>query len=759
MNIKLPLFYLVFFGSILLQGQALQQAPCGTSAPPQQWDSWFNAKVDEYQKNLLANKTQSVSRTIPVIVHVVHYNQAVGTYPNIDSNQVKSQIAVLNDDFAGVGSGVNGVPPQFSNLVANTGIRFCLATLSPSGGVLPERGIDRVNALANTWMDPSTPTVNLQNYINTTIIPATIWDPTKYLNIWLTDKPASVTINGFATYPAGTGLTGLLNGNFGTATNDGIWCYTKAFGTVGSILAPNDKGRTATHELGHWLGLRHIWGDGNCLSDYCHDTPPSKQAYTGCVISTPTNACGINQSPQGEMPMNFMDNLDDACKYMFTPGQNIRMQVALSQCQNRYLLGTHSLCTATPVPASSSSAVASFNLSNSQCLGAPFTPFNTSSGYPNPTFIWSSSPAALFNPGNSVANPAITINNAGSYTLTLVATNSLSSSSYSMVVNATGTCVPFNLCLDSIKMIRNVDTLKSYQVPNDGNVLACQSGFRGYLAGTNCYKDKAFAQYFPTTSFTSTPQPQINSVIVLFNKFGTISQNAFSQVTCRIYGGNNATGPVAQIGSPISYSLNQIVATPVVNTVGYLGKPNYTINPGVIPFRFDFLQPIIPNSNSGFFASVEPNFNAIFADSINIFTNNLNNNSTDSSSWFLQSPSNTWRSYRSNRGTKVQLAIIPQITCSPVLGVKDEKNNLNSNVNIMPNPSNGIISLIFTLSSEENINMSLYNSLGQKLYADTFKQVGSSVLDIDLSSHPNGVYFMELTNGKEKVVKKLIINH
>src|SRR6185503_12778543 len=100
----------------------------------------------------------------------------------------------------------------------------------------------------------------------------------------------------------------------------------------GSVVAPTNLGRTTTHELGHWLGLRHIWGDGNCLSDYCNDTPPAKAQHVGCVTVTPIDQCGVNQSPFGEMPMNFMDRSNDACMYLFTNDQNVRMQTAMSQC-------------------------------------------------------------------------------------------------------------------------------------------------------------------------------------------------------------------------------------------------------------------------------------------------------------------------------------------------------------------------------------------------------------------------------------------
>jgi hypothetical protein len=729
---------------------------CGTKAPPSEWDVWFNQQVETFIKNKQAGKSAQVTYTIPVIVHVIHYNQTLGTFPNIDSNQVKSQIDVLNKDFSAQGLNSGNCPPSFTNSVANPGIKFCRAKIHGVTNLpLTERGIDRVNAQANSWTNPNTPTLNLVNYMNTVIIPATIWDPTKYLNIWISDKPPTQTINGFATYPAGTSISGLFNGNVGTNTNDGIWVYTRAFGTVGAVSGPYDKGRTATHELGHWLGLRHIWGDGNCYSDYCSDTPPQNGPTTGCPASGVVDQCGVNTAPYGTMPMNFMDNTEDACRYMFTNDQNMRIQAAMSQCPQRNLLGTHGLCTPTNVPSSTSSAVASFYLGADLCTGTAITPYNTSSGYPSPTFFWSSSPAASFSPATNVANPGILFTNPGTYTISLVATNSLSSSSYTMLVTVTGSCNPFNPCLDSLRMIKTTDTLAAYSAPGSSVLTSCSSGYPGFLTGTNCYKDKEFAQYFPPTSYTSTPFPQVNSVLVLFDKSGT--KGTASNINCKIYGGSSGTGPGGVISNGTTAALSAIVASTPTNNVKYIGTSGYIYSGQIIPYRFDFSVPIIINTASGFFVSVSTP--VVPSDSIKIISNTRSNPSVDSSAWFLQSPNNNWRTLRYFRGAKVHLAMIPLITCSPVNGLSEDKNSLSSNVNIMPNPSEGVFNLVFTLRSETNVSVKVVNAIGQLITEDKIPQVGNNVFHIDLSHESNGVYFAEIMANGEKCVRKLVVQH
>lgn len=750
---KLPLFVAAIFSAFMGLSQSGQNPliPCGNTAPPQQWEAWMQEKIAEYKASQSSQRL--VSTVIPVVVHVIHFGEALGVFPNVDSNQVKSQIAVLNNDFAGTGLGAN-TPNPFSNLKSNTGISFCLAAKDPLDNALPEKGIHRVSAAANSWLSPATPTLDLKNYMKTIIIPATIWDPTKYLNIWISDKPQNYPMNGFATYPAGSGLSGLFGTDFSSTNFDGIWVWTKAFGTVGTQQAPYDKGRTATHELGHYFGLRHIWGDGNCLSDYVNDTPWHKQAHTGCVSSTPPDQCGVNSAPLGEMPMNFMDMSDDQCMWMFTHEQNTRMQIALSQSPYRNALGTHGKCL-TPTGVTTSSAVAGFTLGTTQCLGQPFYPFNTSSGYPSPTFLWSSTPAANFGPNTSVANPGITLTNPGTYTISLAATNSLSSSSYSMVITAYATCPQLSPCIDTLKAITTSDTLRSLklsQIPNPGS---CSGG---YLAGTNCYKDKEFAQFFSPATYSGTPNPQVNSVIVLFDSLGTNFQNSGTIITCKLYGGNVTQGPVSLMGQ-VNETLGNIVGTTKVQNIGYLGKPNQPpVNlTKIIPYKYNFATPLVINSTSGFFAAVQTATNSLM-DSINIMTNSRYNAAVDSSAWFLQF-TNSWKTFRSGRGMKIQLAIMPQITCSQGNGIEESSINLANSVMVMPNPGTGKFNVVFTLSKQQDIGLHVYNATGQQILDSRLGNVMNNVVEVDLTGYPDGIYFAEVDGQEGRTVKKIILTH
>ncbi len=244
--------------------------------------------------------------TIPVVVHVIHDNEAVGTGSNISDVQVLSQIEALSEDFRlnNADSLMPGHP--FWQFTSDVLIEFCLAKQTPNGQATT--GIDRqVGGLGWTMAD-----------INAWVKPQTIWDPSRYLNLWSIDfGGSSSSLLGYAQFPGGPDST------------DGVVIGYHYFGYLGNVTPPFDYGRTATHEVGHWLGLRHIWGDATCGDDFISDTPPQEASNSGCP-SFPYNAfntCGSDAN--GEMFMNYMDYVDDRCMVMFTYEQAVKMNTSL----------------------------------------------------------------------------------------------------------------------------------------------------------------------------------------------------------------------------------------------------------------------------------------------------------------------------------------------------------------------------------------------------------------------------------------------
>lgn len=726
---------------------------CGTPAPSAEWDAWFNQKVDEFKANNPSEKSQMANYTIPVIVHVIHGGQPVGTFPNLAQAQINSQLTVLNQDFASAGLNVGNLPAVFAPAKANTNVTFCMAVKNPTGGILAEPGIERINYTSKGWSNPTSfgSAAAFQAYVDGTIKPGSIWNPSFYMNIWITDEAAAVGLLGYATFPIGTGLVG-ITGN-GTATTDGLWCYSAAFGSssiypAGSYSPPYDKGRTAVHEIGHWVGLRHIWGDGTCATDYCNDTPPGQTANYNCPVHPyKLGTCAGNTT--GEMFQNFMDYTDDACMYIFTNDQRTRIQTAMS-------LGTYrSQLTASSVTLCSLAAAtptSNFALQATGCQSAAITPTNNSSGAPTPTYVWSTTPTVgvTYNPNNTATNPTITFNNVGSYTVTCAATNSVGTNSSSQPISITACAA---LCNDTIMNITNTSTLTLATAGSDTTTPGC-SPKAGYIFGSNCYQDQEKAEFFPLSMYSGIATPKIKSVIVLFYKDGTKGTGgaAATQVPLKLYNGTMAGGPTGTTTpiATVTANLGGITATTPTNSISYCGQPGIVYaNPIIIPYRYLLATPVAAPATNGFFASIKIPTTA--GDTAVI----MHAPAVSGTNWEYWSPSNWYNVATAWTGFNASMAILPEITCLPT-GLA-ESSVLASNVNLMPNPSTGLVNVIMTLPTSQNINITVTNALGQLITSTDIGNVSINAFTIDLTSKDNGVYFVTINNGQDRVVKRIII--
>lgn len=292
--------------------------------------------------------------TIPVVIHVIHNGEAVGTGSNISEAQAISQITVLNEDFGRFGAGFNNHPDG-----VDTRIRFCLAQRDPNGN--PSNGIDRINR--NTAGFTAPPYTNT-TYINSTIKPATSWDPNRYCNFWCMNLGSSLL--GYAQFPNSSGLTGFIC-NQGAANTDGVVVQFSSFGRI-NTTAPYNLGKTMTHEIGHWLGLRHIWGDATCGDDFCGDTPTHQTSNSGCPSHPKPNACGTAD----EMFENYMDYSHDACMNIFTRDQTTRMRTVLTSSPRRASLLNSDACL--PPVAADAQVVQLLSPMLDYCQGASITP-------------------------------------------------------------------------------------------------------------------------------------------------------------------------------------------------------------------------------------------------------------------------------------------------------------------------------------------------------------------------------------------------
>ncbi len=765
-------------------GQLLHRG-CGTALPEKGWDENFNQMVEKHKQDVATGRVSATTYTIPVVFHIIYSTGEVegasGSH-NVSATQCQQQITVLNADYNGTGyqtsqyatMGTGGhapfydyavsaalpAPDNLGTVIASSGITFCLATKNPSGTTLAEPGIDR-----HTWesisgaINPATTssgtvTTTLNTLFDNTIKPATIWDPTKYFNVWVSDGGGSGLL-GYATFPPLTSTTP-LNPSFGetvanVSTTDGVWMCYCGLGTSGTAAAPYQYGRTLTHESGHWLGLRHIWGDGNCLTDYCNDTPPASAAnYVAWPTSYPylANSCTgtppAGNGPDGDMFMNFMDYSDDAALWMFTTDQVNRFHTALANSPWRSGLTSSAanLCNITVT-----APTASFTPPASICATQNCVFTDNSSGPPT-SWSWSVSPATSVTITTStVQNPTFNFGVAGTYTVTDLVTNSAGSNSASHVVTVT-TCTT-STC-DTATHIKNTDTLSLYTT-GTCTYTGHTTPTNGYFAGTNCYGFTGLAEAYATTDFP-TGSLQVKGAIVTFYResttIGTHGTATHTATTLSMV--NSTTNPGAAAAATKAITFANIAATTGVTSVDYAGTPGLGYaSPIIVPYVATFTTPI--SLTTGFFMSLSMPTAA--GDTLALFTGAQNHNANNTA-WVDFGGS--WTTFASAAGQNFALAIFP-IVC-PVSTTGIENNHLGSNINLFPNPNNGQFTFAVSLSEATNLNFTVLNTLGQVVYTKTENNVSNAVLSCDLSHLAKGIYYANITDSNNnKTVKKIII--
>jgi Pregnancy-associated plasma protein-A len=242
--------------------------------------------------------------TIPTVVHVV-YNTPE---ENVSLAQIRSQIQVLNRDFRARNPDRSNTPAVWKGLVTDSRVQFKLANKTPDGK--KTNGVTRTQTSRTSFGDDDGVKFTAQGGVDA-------WDTKEYLNIWVCNLQPFL---GYAQFPGGP------------AETDGIVIQHTCFGTNGTAAPPFNLGRTATHEVGHWLNLRHIWADTPDCSgtDFVADTPNA----AGPNFGTPTFPhVTCNNGPNGDMFMNYMDYTDDAAMFLFTSQQVLRMRTALTEAR------------------------------------------------------------------------------------------------------------------------------------------------------------------------------------------------------------------------------------------------------------------------------------------------------------------------------------------------------------------------------------------------------------------------------------------
>ncbi|MEO7989249.1 MAG: M43 family zinc metalloprotease [Chryseolinea sp.] len=583
----------------------------------------FEESIQQRMKEILtrekaSGRTQALVLTIPVVVHVIHNGEAVGSGMNLSKAQIQSQIDVLNEDFrrrAGT--------PGFNNnpVGADIEIEFCLSPVDANGNALTDPGIHRYNGNKTSWT---------REEIEGSLKSSTTWNSNLFYNIW-TVKFGGTSSNllGYAQFPDQSGLGG-LNETGGSASTDGVVIQYTSFGSVdkGSfpiMQAPYNKGRTLSHETGHWLGLRHIWGDGNCADDFVSDTPPAASASTGCNVGR--FSCGATN-----MVENYMDYSNDACMNIFTLGQKTRIRAVMDLSPRRKSLLAANLCS----PIVADVPTPDFSTENLKCvlLGSRVTFTDLSTNFPS-EWHWTFEGG---DPGTSTErNPKVRYNSIGSFKVSLWAKNSLGISD-TLVVDDYIVVSEQGLCRD-INNFKPENTASTIKLAEFGN-------YTGYLTGHNSAKSKGVSEFF----INECGYKYISGVNIRFGHVYATSEDA--TVTVFVW---NALGPQRAPGAVIERKV--ILLKQIQEDLA---------NNKATEIVFDRETPVF---SLPYQVGLELNYDD--GDTLAI-QSSLDGESTNATSW-IKNEASVWSTYTIAFGANIAMDIEPVIGMNPSVQVSASK--------------------------------------------------------------------------------------
>lgn len=618
--------------------------------------------------------------TIPVVFHVL-YNQNNATQ-NISTARINAQMTVLNQDFSGTNTDVVNVPSVFQPFVANTQIQFCLAVRDPNGNTTD--GIIRKQTTVTSFGSSGNP-IKFNSSGGDDA-----WPRDSYLNIWVGNLGGGLL--GYAQFPGGA------------ATTDGVVVLNGSVGGPGALgtAAPYNRGRTATHEIGHWFNLRHINGDANCGDDFVADTPTQQSLNGGCP-SFPKISCG--NGPNGEMFMNYMDYVDDNCMIMFSEGQGIRMNTAINVSRPSLLNSMG--C----VPVVAGAPVANFQASATTIpVGTSINFTDLSTGSPT-TWSWSF-PGA--NPSSSTQQNPTNINypSAGTYNVSLTATNGNGSNTHTkngyIIVTSGGT--------------GGCDTVSNIPASWTPSLLMSSNG--GYVSGHNGYMDIAKAEIF------SQAIPANYEAVGLLIDFG-VAKNANSTNTfnMQFWSGTGGTPGSSLVTTTKTY------AAAAADVTG--GNLTYA---AVAPTTL----------TSPYFAGVS--FTYAAGDTLAI-KHTATGEVAICTAW-EQWSDQSWVAFDGTGGWGVvaAMAIYP-ILCDPT-GVNEPVKN---GIVIYPNPTSGQLIIHNSNNTSLPAVFKINNMIGQTVMQQELSSF-SGTHYMDLSGLENGLYLVEVITGNTQMVYRIMLN-
>ncbi|MFY9311629.1 MAG: M43 family zinc metalloprotease [Bacteroidia bacterium] len=774
------LFISIVLPALYMNAQTKQE-PCASAIIHNK----LMAKKGEYAAKIKANEqllqqaisnagpvdqTQSSTYKIPVVVHVIHLGEPIGTGTNISDAQIYSAISSLNDAFGKAPGSIydgNGV---------DTDIEFCLASKDPNGN--PTTGINRINGTGtadyeNIGIDYDTNEVQVKAL--------SFWDNTKYYNIWVVseigDNNGGSGTQGYAYFPIA-----------GPFTEDGAVVLYNAFGfdpnmSLGYNLKPyTNLNITLIHELGHGLDLYHTFeGDdggttcppntaGQCLTegDLVCDVPPHIRSASNCVPDANANSCAPGTTA-ADYQHNYMDYSSDACQNMFTADQAARMVATLTSLRSSLVSASNLAdcgCAGSTVNISQTAGT------NPTCAGQAVTFTAVPSGGSSPAYQWMLNNSPL----------------SGETNVTLSST-SLSSGSVTCVMTVPGENPDTSNAIDFTSNPAVVPVLYTAQI--SGTSPACTGDMLSFVAtAINGGSDPTY-------------QWQVNGVNAGSDtsEFSSLFQAGTAVVTCILTSNKPCASPVSVTSSPITLTINP---GPVVNYVsnqnicgGYVGVTNFSSTPSGATYAWTNSNPSIGLSGSGtgsvpsFTAinstnstvtatiSVTPILNGTCQGAPSTYTITVNPtptilqngsalttfNTGSSYQWFLDNepiPGATSSSYTPVEQGDYSVVIggnpcPSNIITNTTAGI--EQQQATSFFNVYPNPSEGLCTILFNTPAKATYKLELKNELGAAVYEESLTDFnGMYSKTIDLSHYGKGVYLISITGDGHETVRKVVVH-
>jgi hypothetical protein len=669
--------------------------------------------------------------TIPVVVHVV-YNTAA---QNISNAQVQSQIDVLNEDFRKLNADVSLTPSIFSALAADCQIQFCLAQRDPNGNATT--GIIRKSTTTTAFSTND----NMKRAANGGSDP---WNTSQYLNIWSCNMSGGIL--GYAQFPGGAAAT------------DGVVILYNAFGRTGTLSAPFNKGRTGTHEVGHWLNLRHIWGDATCGSDLVNDTPTHNTANYGCLTFPHLSTCTGTPT---EMTMNYMDYTDDACMYMFSTGQSTRMTAAINTSRTGLLT---SLGCTPPTPPTSCGTVTGLTSSSVASTSATvsWTAVSGANSYslqyrPVGSATWT----AVTTSATSAALTGLTVSTAYEFQVTSSCSGVLGT--VSTLANFTTTAAA--ACGTPVSLASSSITSSSATVS-----WGAVSGASSYLLQYRVSTATTWTNSLTVTAATATITGLTAATAYQFrvtatcagtagtaSAIGTFTTSAASTNCTDSYEANETrtTSKTIALNTDIFAKIGTSTDKDWFKFTTVASAPKIKVVLDQLPADYDLA---LYNSTGTTLTSSALAGTSTETVIYNTYTNSRTcyiqvygyASAFNANSCYRVRVSTSASNFRTADGSEQNSNEI--VSAEKVIGLEG--------LNLFPNPANNTLTINYFTPSMENTTIEIYDLMGQLVNSINANATeGFNSRELDLTSMSNGVYFLKVNQNNNTLTSKFVVRH